>query len=117
MAQKLYRARVTSTFYYIAEEGQQHQTGERIMEEALDDDQEKGLSVDEVIRFEQLNEWSDHQCDVYGIPESKTLVEAFEEHTGLNYEEAREQMSHGMGGYRQARERAEATRAQTDPAQ
>lgn len=114
MAQKLYRARVTSTFYYIAEEGQQRQTGERLMEEALDDDHEKGLSVDEVTRFEHLSEWSDHQCDVYGIPGSKTLMEAFEEHTGLNYEDSREKMREG---YRQARERVEAARKeQTDTA-
>ncbi len=92
MAKKLYRAEVTSTFYYIAEEGDEERVADDIMEEALDDDREKGINIKEVTRFTDLDHWPDHECDVYGIPGSKTLIEAFEETTGLGYADSKEEV-------------------------
>lgn len=96
MAQKLYKAEVTSTFYFIAEEDQEEKIGSRLMQEALDDDRDKGLDISEVTRYEHLMDWDDHEMAVYGPKNDVTLIEAFNAHTGKDYNESREEFKSEM---------------------
>lgn len=104
MAQKLYKVQVTSTFYAIAEEGEQNDLSSRTVDEALRDDFDKGLRISEVTRYEHLLDWEDHECGVYGECDGKSLKEAFEDTTGLNYDQAKADM---LLSYRQAKEIAQ----------
>lgn len=90
MATKLYKAEVTSVYYFLAEEGTEERVARKAMKEALDNDNEKAPEVSEVNRFEHTMDWDDEDLLVYGTNRDTTLAEAYEIGVGETYEEGRE---------------------------
>lgn len=93
MAQKLYKATVETTFYFVAEKGREQSEAERCMNEAMQDDCELHPYVREVKEYEHLYDWEDHELLVYGELQRQkdlTLKDAFELGTGKNYEKEKQ---------------------------
>jgi len=91
MAKKLYKAEVTTTFYFLAEEGKQRSEAHSLMDDAFNDDSLKEPFVEEADQYRDLLDWDEHEHTlVYGADNDTTLVKAFEETTGKNYQEEKE---------------------------
>ena len=92
MATKLYKAEVTSVYYFLAEEGTEEDVARDVMEEALDNDNEKAPNVSEVKRYEHIMDWEDKTWLVYGqTAENTTLAEAYQIGTGQPYDEGKKE--------------------------
>ena len=92
MATKLYKAEITSVYYFLAEEGTEEDVAEDVMEEALDNDNEKRPDVSEVKRYEDTMDWNDKTWQVYGrTAGDTTLAEAYQIGTGQSYENGKKE--------------------------
>lgn len=94
MAQKLFHAEVTIHYYFLAEEDSDEQAeAESFMRDAIRDSEScVSPEVNEVNRMEEMLDWDDHDCLVYGDHEGDiSLKEAFQIANGKTYEQADEE--------------------------
>jgi len=109
MAQKLYKATIETTYYFLAEEGKQQGEAERWMEDAVNDDSLLRPHVEEVDSYNDTTDWEPDyliygpHCRYGSDRRDVKLREAFELSTGKNFDEEKEKV---MRGYREAAQRA-----------
>jgi hypothetical protein len=109
MAQKLYKATVEMTYYFLAEEGRQQGEAESWMEDAIRDDSLLRPDVEEVNSYNDTTDWEPDtliygpHCNYGPNQRDIKLREAFGLSTGKDFDEEKEKV---MQGYREAAKRA-----------